>query len=203
MNFDEEAKNWDTDKKVKRAKVVAQEIINSIEIDKKYSAMEFGCGTGLVSFNIYDKFKKVTLIDSSKGMIDVLNSKIKEHKIDNMFGKHLDLCNGDSMDESFDVIYTSMALHHIEDIKDIVKKLYELLNDDGYLCIVDLNEEDGSFHGDHHDFHGHNGFKQEKLKKVLEDAGFRKVESNTFYHDIKVVEGKKVNYSLFLMVARK
>lgn len=203
MNFNEEAKNWDTDKKIKRAKIVAEEIVNSMDVDKNYSAMEFGCGTGLVSFNIYDKFKKVTLVDSSKGMIDVLNAKIIEHKTTNMVAKHLDICNGDSLDEKFDVIYNSMALHHIQDIEGIIKKFYELFNNEGYLCIVDLNEEDGSFHGDRHDFHGHNGFNQEKLKRILEDTGFCNIESKTFYHDIKVVEGKNVNYSLFLMVARK
>ena len=84
MSFDNYAKTWDTDKRINRAKIIANEISNSIDINENYSAMEFGCGTGLVSFNLYDKFKSITLIDSSKGMIDILNSKINKYEVNNM-----------------------------------------------------------------------------------------------------------------------
>lgn len=203
MNFDEYAKNWDTDKRINRAKAVAKEIVNSIDIDKSYSAMEFGCGTGLVSFNLYDRFKKIMLIDSSKGMIDILNSKIDKYKIDNMVTKNLDICNGDSLDEKFDVIYSSMVLHHIDDTKAMIEKFHQMLKDKGCLCIIDLNEEDGSFHKNSPGFHGHNGFNQEELKKILVSAGFSQVECNTFFYDEKIIGEEKVNYSLFLMKAEK
>ena len=203
MSFDQYAKNWDTDKRINRAKIIANEIGNSIAIDENYSAMEFGCGTGLISFNLYDKFKKITLIDSSKGMIDILNSKINKYKIDNMITNHLDISNENSLDEKFDIIYNSMVLHHINNTTTIIKKFYQLLNNDGYLCIVDLNEEDGSFHKEYPDFDGHNGFNQEELKRILVSAGFEDIEANTFFYDEKVVDGKKISYSLFLMKARK
>ena len=54
MSFDNYAKTWDTEKRINRAKIISNEISNSIDIHKNYSAMEFGCGTGLVSFNLYD-----------------------------------------------------------------------------------------------------------------------------------------------------
>lgn len=68
MSFNDYAKTWDTDERINRAKIIAQEISNSIEFGKNYSAMEFGCGTGLISFNLHDKFEGITLVDSSKGM---------------------------------------------------------------------------------------------------------------------------------------
>lgn len=203
MSFDEYAKNWDTDKRISRAKIIANEICNSINIDESYSVMEFGCGTGLVSFNLYDKFNKITLIDSSKGMIDILNTKINKYKINNMAPKHLDIFNEDLEDEKFDVIYNSMVLHHINDINGIINKFYRLLNNNGYLCIVDLDKEDGSFHREYPDFNGHNGFNQNELKDILDSEGFSDVESETFLYDEKIIDGKKVNYSLFLMKARK
>ena len=46
--------------------------------------MEFGCGTGLISFNLTDSFKNITLVDSSKNMIDILNDKIEKYNIQNM-----------------------------------------------------------------------------------------------------------------------
>lgn len=203
MSFDNYAKTWDTEKRINRAKAIANEISSSIDINENHSAMEFGCGTGLVSFNLYNRFKTITLIDSSKGMIDILNSKIDAYKVNNMFPYLLNMSNENYLDLKFDVIYNSMVLHHIQDIEAIIKSFYELLNKDGYLCIVDLDKEDGSFHKNYPDFDGHNGFDQNELKSILVGAGFKDIEANTFYYDKKIIEGEEINYSLFLMKARK
>jgi ubiquinone/menaquinone biosynthesis C-methylase UbiE len=103
----------------------------------------------------------------------------------------------------FDIVYNSMVLHHIHDTESIIKNFYKLINKDGYLCIVDLNEEDGSFHKEFPDFDGHNGFNQDDLKNILINAGFKDVESHTFFNDKKVIEDQIIDYSLFLMKARK
>lgn len=202
MEFDEYAKKWDTEARIIRAKAVAKEIEEAVPINKDYSAMEFGCGTGLVSFNFYNKFKKVTLIDESQGMLDVVDDKIKKYSIKNMISKRLDIFK-DPVEENFDVIYNSLVLHHIKDTEGIAKIFYDLLNEDGYLCIVDLDEEDGSFHRKYPDFDGYNGFNQERLRKVFEKAGFKKVESKTFYYGSKIIDGDTINYTLFLLKAVK
>lgn len=200
MSFDDYARNWDTDKRINRARIIANEIEKVIQGSKEVSAMEFGCGTGLISFNLYDKLKKITLIDSSKGMIDILNSKIKRYEVKNMITKCQDILN--EVDR-FDIIYNSMVLHHINNTEEIIKKFYELLNNDGYLIIVDLNKEDGKFHKEYPDFNGHNGFEQEELQDVLRRVGFKNVGSKTIYYDTKIIDGECVDYSLFLIEARK
>lgn len=86
MNFDEKSVTWDNEKRMNRAKIVAEEISKAVSITKANTAMEFGCGTGQVSFNLQDKFKKIVLVDTSKGMIEILNSKIQENGIKNMMG---------------------------------------------------------------------------------------------------------------------
>ncbi len=203
MNFDIEAVNWDSEERIKRAEVIADEILKSIEIKEQYIAMEFGCGTGLISFNLYDKFKHVMLVDTSKGMIDILVEKIQEAKIKNMTPLKMEINDEVAFTNKFDVIYTSMALHHIVDIETTLKSLYKLMNNNGYLCIVELTEDDGSFHKLEEDFDGHNGFNQSELKKVLEKIGFRDVRTSIFYNDNKIIDDLKINYSLFIMVARK
>ncbi|WML33003.1 class I SAM-dependent methyltransferase [Clostridium sp. OS1-26] len=203
MSFDNYARNWDTDERINRAKIISNEIINSIDNSKNYSAMEFGCGTGLVSFNLYNKFKNITLVDSSEGMIDVLKSKIDKYEVNNMIPYCLDISKGNLLSMKFDVIYNSMVLHHIHDTKAIIKSFYELLNEDGYLCIVDLNEEDGRFHKNYPEYDGHNGFNQDDLKSILIGCGFKDIESNTFFYGKKIINGQEINYSLFLMKARK
>lgn len=203
MNFDNEALTWDDEKRVSRAKVISQEIVKAIEIKKSYSALEFGCGTGLISFNIHDRFHSVTLVDNSRGMISILNSKIEDNKIQNMEAYCTDINNESILTGTYDVIYTSMALHHIQDTEKTLKSLFELLNKDGFLCIVDLDEEDGSFHGVEKDFTGHNGFNQLDLTNLLYKVGFEEIESKIIYRDKKTVGNELVDYSLFLMKGRK
>ncbi|ABR47614.1 Methyltransferase type 12 [Alkaliphilus metalliredigens QYMF] len=203
MNFDIEAVNWDSEKRIKRAEIIADEIIKSIEIKEQYIAMEFGCGTGLISFNLYDEFKHVVLVDTSKGMVDILNEKIQEAKIKNMTPLQREINDEVVFTNKFDVIYTSMALHHVVDVETTLKSLYKFMNNNGYLCIVELTEDDGSFHKLEENFNGHNGFNQNELKKMLGKIGFKDVKTNIFYNDNKIIGDLKINYSLFIMVARK
>ncbi|WP_315108309.1 class I SAM-dependent methyltransferase [Clostridium intestinale] len=202
MFFDDYAKKWDTDRRINRAKIISEEIANSIEINKECSAMEFGCGTGLISFDLVEKFENITLIDSSKGMIDVVKEKIEKYEVDNMKPYAIDLFNEEII-EKFDVIYTSMGLHHIQDISGLANKFYTLLNDGGQVIIVDLDKEDGSFHKNEPGFNGHNGFEQEELKDILSKQGFKNINSKSFYYDEKKIDDEKVKYSLFIMKAQK
>lgn len=200
MNFDIEAVNWDNEKRIKRSKIIAEEISGNIQIKSHYTALDFGCGTGLVSFNLYDKFNSITLIDTSKGMIGLLNEKIKDSGIKNMSALQLDINEDASMIGKFDVIYTSMALHHIKNTEATLKNLYHLLKDGGYLCIVELTEDDGTFHKMEKDFDGHNGFNPDALAEQLANAGFASIVSNVFYSGEKIIADEKVQYSLFIMV---
>lgn len=136
-------------------------------------------------------------------MIDILNSKIASFQSTNMKAKQLDILTEGTSDMKFDIIFNSMVLHHITDTAAIIEKFYELLHDDGCLCIVDLDKEDGRFHKNEPGFDGHNGFQQEKLKEILHNAGFKHISSTTFYYDNKIIDGENVNYSLFLMKAQK
>ena len=82
--FDAKAKEWDKNlDKLKRAKAFAIEIIDYIKPDKTKNALEFGCGTGLLSFELKGAFNQITLADTSEGMIDVLKEKIKKQGIKN------------------------------------------------------------------------------------------------------------------------
>lgn len=204
MDFNAKAANWDNETRIKRAKMVADEITKSINIEEQYSALEFGCGTGLVSFNLKDKFKHITLIDVSENMMEVLNSKIRDSKVNNMTPILTDINkNAEVIGDKYDVIYTSMALHHIVDVRPTLENLYKMLKDNGYFCIAELVEDNGSFHRSEEGFSGHHGFNQEVLKDMLEEIGFKDVKSHIFYSDVKVVENLKVKFSLFLMIVRK
>jgi 2-polyprenyl-3-methyl-5-hydroxy-6-metoxy-1,4-benzoquinol methylase len=214
MKFDEVAKDWDNPERTERAKLVSSEIMSVLEgraINKGdnqlLTGMEFGCGTGLVSFFMKDYFEHIQLVDNSKGMIDVLKTKIEAANLSHFEAKVLDLLSDETRNEPVvtpvDVIYSSMALHHIKDISLIVDKLKQYLNPNGVLCIVDLDEEDGGFHKDEAGFDGHDGFSQLALKTLLIKNGFTEPQSHTFFHGVKNRTEKVVPYSLFIMTARR
>ena len=105
--------------------------------------------------------------------------------------------------EKFDLIYTSLTLHHIIDTEKIIKKFYSLLNENGMLCIIDLDKEDGSFHINQKDFNGHNGFEHRYMENIFESVGFSNIESDTFYNGEKIYKEKTIPYSLFYTVGIK
>lgn len=203
MDFNQEATIWDTEKRIKRAELIAKQMAHTIGIKKEDRALEFGCGTGLLSFNLCDQLKDITCIDIAQGMIDVVNGKIKQYKVGNVVAYQQDLTRNQELVPTYDLIYTSMALHHTVDIHSILEKLVLLLKKDGTLCIVDLDEDDGSFHKGEDNFTGHHGFNQQTLQGILEKMGLTQVESHTFYRDKKIVDNVQVNYSLFIMQGTK
>lgn len=202
-DFDTQALTWDTEKRVKRAELIAAEIVQTIPLEKHYKALEFGCGTGLISFNLREFLGEITCVDIAKGMIDALHAKIVQYQATNLVACQLDIHQVTSLVPTYDLIFTSMALHHIVDIRATLEILYRLLKQDGYLCIVELDEEDGSFHRGEDSFAGHNGFRQTELVKILEEIGLEEVESHTFLQDIKTIHEINVDYSLFIMKGKK
>jgi ubiquinone/menaquinone biosynthesis C-methylase UbiE len=202
-NFDERAKDWDSDpKKVERARAVAEAIRNAIQITTDMSALEYGCGTGLLSFALQSDLGQITLADTSQGMLDVLTEKIVDAGVTNMRPTRLDLSTDLLPAERFNLTYSLMTLHHIEDAKGILKKFHALLNPSGVLCIADLDKEDGSFHTDG-TTDVHKGFERAELQTWVEDAGFADVKFSTAYVIKKKIGDSEKIFPVFLLTARK
>lgn len=202
MNFSERAATWDTPYRIKRAGIIANEISQSIPLTPNTRAMEFGCGTGLISFNLADRVKHIDLIDPAEGMIDMLKEKITADSVPHMSPLHLDLMT-ETVSQTYDLIFSSMVLHHIQDTMRCLEKLFESLNPQGHLCIVELDEDSGAFHMEESGFDGHNGFSQEHLKGLAEAVGFIEVASHTFYQGEKQTKEDTIPYSLFILTGRK
>jgi ubiquinone/menaquinone biosynthesis C-methylase UbiE len=205
MSFDAEAKVWDNDPaKVERAKIFAEEISSYFHNAKLFDAMEFGCGTGLLSFELKNSFKSVTLFDTSKNMIDVLKEKINLQQINHFKPLCSNLLKEHLPDSSFDVIYTLMTLHHIINLAEILNVFNSLLNPGGHLCIADLVKENGSFHSNVPGFEGHNGFDKAELTNILLSTGFEVKLYKIFYElEKKIDNGTIKKYPLFLMIAKR
>jgi ubiquinone/menaquinone biosynthesis C-methylase UbiE len=192
-SFDERAATWDDDPaKVERADAVARVISEAIPLDRSMRMLEYGAGTGLVTQALGESVGPVTLADTSKGMRDVIQDKIDAGSITNARVWDLDLATQPAPDERFDLAVTVLTLHHITNVPIVLSGFAELLEEGGHLCVVDFDEEDGSFHGA--DFEGHHGFERSKLSADLAGAGFTEIA----FRDCHDVVRGGVRYPVFL-----
>ena len=200
VDFDSKAKDWDElPGRVERAKAVATAIREQVSLSRMMTALEYGCGTGLLSFALQAELGPIMLADSSSGMLEVLKGKIAHAGITNMTPLRLDLSVDPLPVERFNLVYTLMTLHHIPDTAGILGCIHSLLNPGGVFCIADLDKEDGSFHAFDAGFDGHNGFDRAELDLYLERTGFIHIRFGTCY---TVIKGEH-SYPLFLAVAGK
>jgi predicted TPR repeat methyltransferase len=191
--FDDRAATWDDDPaKVERAEKIALAIREAIPVEPSMRMLEYGAGTGLVTQALREAVGPVTMVDTSAGMRAVMADKIASGALSDARVWDLDLAIGPIPPEQFDLIVTVLTLHHIPSLEPVLANFATLLVHGGYLCIADLEEEDGSFHGD--GFDGHHGFNHSKLESLLDRAGFTNVTFVRCHHVVR----DSGTYPLFL-----
>ena len=108
--FDQRARDWDNDpSKWSRAEAVANGIREAVPLRPEMNALEYGCGTGLLSFALHRDLGRITLADSSPGMLQVLAEKIQAAGIDTMTPIRLDLGVDPLPPDRFALICTMMT----------------------------------------------------------------------------------------------
>ena len=203
MYFDDVALNWDTNARIQRAKILSEKISEELNNTANLYALDFGCGTGLLSFCLSDSFRGIACSDLSDKMLEVLSNKLASSDYPNIKTIPLKELYSSECNNKFDVIYSSMVFHHIVDVKAELKKLYGLLKENGSLIIIDLDIVDERFHSDCPDFDGHHGFDRQDILDIFEQCGLKNINFKTVYSGQKVIKNSNINYSLFLIKGKK
>ena len=201
QRFDDEAATWDDDPgHEKRQVAVARAIEEAVNLSPEMRALDVGGGTGRLSILLADRVGSVAVTDPSAGMVRVARERIEAAGLsDRLRGVQADLTI-DRLDEAFDVVWSSMALHHVRDLDGLLRSVAGLLVDGGRLAIADLDEDpDGAFHTDKVDFDGHHGFDRQRLAEQLARAGFADVR---FVDATTILKGDR-EFGVFLCTAIK
>ncbi|MFW5857382.1 MAG: class I SAM-dependent DNA methyltransferase, partial [Planctomycetota bacterium] len=170
-HFDEAAAGWDEKpERVALARSVADAIAEHVPLPPTTRALEYGCGTGLVGLALAPRLGRLTAADSSEGMLGVLREKLQRGAADNVDPVRLDLQTDPPPAGPFDLVFSSMTLHHVEALDRVLAAFAGLLAPGGRLAVVDLEAEDGSFHGDRVDVE-HHGFAPDALAERIRKAG--------------------------------
>ena len=209
--FDKAAADWDKNSlRLQLAKTVAAAIRSSLPLTTDMYALEIGCGTGLITTELAPYLKSIVASDTSGGMLWVLQEKINTQSLTNIETLQLDLASNDALSDDalpvgrdFDLIYSSMTLHHIKDTGEVLQKCRQLLAPEGYLAIADLEKEDGTFHGEM-DGVEHLGFVPEQLAAEVAKSGFSQVNTARVHVITKEnAQHQMHDYPVFLLTARK
>lgn len=203
-DFDQEAALWDSNPgRVKVAADIARKIIDEVALTADMDVLDFGCGTGLLTFALQPFVRSITGVDSSRGMLDAFRRKIADNGLNNVRAQYFDLDQGDALTGSYHLIVSSMTLHHVQDIRPLLKQFHALLHPSGLLCIADLDPDGGLFHSDSKGVF-HFGFDRETLKTQFIDAGFTDINTMQAAQIEKPVdEGSARLFTIFLMTGRK
>lgn len=196
-HFEQKAGSYDQNqKRVDNVGNIASAIIDSIKLNRSMHLMDFGSGTGLLMERIAPLVKKITAVDISSSMNEMLRNK------EATLGCDIDILEVDvlteKLDSKFDGIISSMTMHHVQDTHAMFEKFYALLDDGGFIALSDLDSEDGSFHTEDTGVY-HFGFDREEIVEKARQTGFR----NISIVDASVVQKPHGEYPVFLLTAEK
>lgn len=203
-DFNAGAAKWDENPgRVKLSGEVAEAIIRAVAPNLSMKVADFGCGTGLVSLRLQPMVASITGIDSSPGMLAVLKEKIAEGKLANIDTQLVDVEKGETLTGKYDLITSSMTLHHIREPLALLRQLHAALLPGGILALADLDPDGGLFHDDNTGVF-HFGFERAGMQAMFAEAGFTDIHASTATELSKPApDGSKRPFSVFLITARK
>jgi predicted TPR repeat methyltransferase len=200
-SFDTRAATWDENpRRIRLVEKVSEVIVREIPLGNHHHILDYGCGTGLLGYKLIDRVGEVAFCDTSQGMLDQVRRKQEFSGYRNVTILNADLLH-EPIQRRFDFIFSMLVLHHVEPIGDLVHKFAERLNTGGVFCWIDLDKEDGSFHGD--DTIPHFGFSRDEAEVILKNAGFEPFFYTNDLYVEKEVDGELRQYPLFIFAARK
>lgn len=194
--FEQMACRYDTEDRVNTAKIIVQAVRSELVDTKGKTALDYGCGTGLVGFGLIDLFISMLLVDASPQMIGQVKRKIENRQIESASTLCCDFSVEVPRTLQVDYVIMSQVLLHIRDSYLILTGLFEILKKDGHLIFVDFDKNESIISDK-----VHNGFEQKELIRLVKQIGFASADAHTFYRRQRIFMNKDA--SLFILNAKK
>jgi ubiquinone/menaquinone biosynthesis C-methylase UbiE len=202
-DFNQVAAAWDDNPRRRQlAAAVADGIVDQLPLNRTLQALEYGCGTGLVGLQLAAGLGHLTAADSSPGMLQVLQEKCAALGLENVTPLAVADDSWTLPDAGFDLLISSMVLHHIADTEALLRHFHAALKTGGCIALADLEQEDGSFHEDPTGI-AHHGFDPRVLVEMLRRLGFAELQQRTVYVIRKPQGEVEKTYPVFLLTGRK
>ncbi len=127
--------------KVKRHHKLLDLVVESSGVKGGDIVLDIGCGTGLLSLKFLNKADCIIYgIDNSPEMLEIFKRKIDKFCLSGkIFCKIGDAENLDFEKNFFDIIASTVTLHHVKNKYPAIKKIYKLLKAGGKFIIGDID----------------------------------------------------------------
>jgi ubiquinone/menaquinone biosynthesis C-methylase UbiE len=111
-----------------------RETLNGIAFE---SCLEIGCGTGKNTAWLLTRAKNITAVDLSAEMLAKAKQKINSEQVNFIQADILQDWN--FTDTKYNLLSFSLVLEHIEDLKQVFKKVSQIIAAGGYVYIGELH----------------------------------------------------------------
>lgn len=129
--FDNLAKDWDKNEVVPPKK--RDELVKFSNLKKGETVLDIGCGTGVISETLFNLSQvKVDAIDLSSEMIKIAKSKISNDKVNFICADFYNF----KFSKKYDLAIVYNAYPHFVNSETFIKKLSEVLNNNGRFLII-------------------------------------------------------------------
>lgn len=202
--FDQGAAAWDQNQaRVLLGQAVAEAMAAHLRLAPDLAVLDLGAGTGPATLRLAPAVGSVLAVDTSAGMLEVLAAKIRTSGFDRITTRLWNIESDPLLEDRFDILVSSMTLHHLADLTAVARNIHALLRSGGQIALADLEAEPGDFHGDNTGVH-HYGFTPESLLEPFRRAGFQDLAMKTIYVMEKPnSDGLPKKYNIFLLTGIK
>jgi len=127
--------------KLKRHHDLLDLVVASSKVKPGDQVLDIGCGTGLLSLKFLKKADcTITGIDSSPKMLTICKKKIKQLGLNGKINCRLvDAEQMDFPDNTFDIIASTVALHHVQNKIPVIKRINRILKPGGRFVLGELD----------------------------------------------------------------
>ncbi|MEX2111435.1 MAG: methyltransferase domain-containing protein [Gemmatimonadaceae bacterium] len=106
------------------------------------SVLELGCGTGNLSLRLvrHQSGAALTLVDASSDMLELSRSRLDAAKASPRQRRDFVTKRFEDLDfpaRSFDLVVSSISLHHVEDKRALYERVHAMLRRGGRFCFAD------------------------------------------------------------------
>ncbi|NFR85597.1 MULTISPECIES: class I SAM-dependent methyltransferase [unclassified Clostridium] len=201
--FDSIADSWNVIRSEYFEEKLKYKVLSKALIENKIAA-DLGCGTGFISLALSEKANLIFSLDQSNNMLKELKKEVSKRDITNIYPIKSNVENIVLFDESVDVVFINMALHHVANIEKAISEIYRVLKKGGSVVISDVTEHDGEWAKEEM-YDEWLGFSNDQITNWLNKYSFKNVEiENTdLYCKGYSSKGEYTETKIFIASAKK
>lgn len=198
-HFSLKAKDWDSPEQIDRNRQYAQAILKLAPLaSDQLRILDFGCGTGLLSSYFANQAQSLLGVDNTPEMLERFDHRFENVHIAQSLCVDLKLQPTALEPYTFDFVVSAMAFHHLEQPVEVLKLIQSSMCSGARFFLIDLDQEDGSFHPDPKAMGVHHfGFSFETLQEWAKRLEFKSFQSSVILTIEKNAKAYPVRLSLF------